>query len=212
MSIYEDLVGKSAEIAAKTFLERDGYKVLPYGVEYALRTGICVTTKQYWTLGLSEQIRRTPDFLVISPKCEYWRLLEVKYRSHWDETTRNQLKQSLADQASNWENVHVLIVLREPVGDGREPDNQIRIARTLMVDNQLCVLGSNNTVSKNWDEVGWEDFNLLKESFPECCGDKFGISRFRELADFFQNLPKRFDDEILTRQVVAEARKGIMSE
>ena len=202
--MYEDLVGKSAEMAVKTFLEMDGYKVMPYGVEYALRTGISMTQKQYVALSLPSQIRRTPDFLVLSPKCEYWRLLEVKYRSHWDENTRNQLKKSLAEQASSWGMVHVAIGLKEPFGDKAGADSQVRIGQIFMEDKQLCVLCCNDAGAKKWDDVEWGDLGLLTESFPECCGNKYAASRFRELAYYFANLPKRFDDEILTKEVMSE--------
>lgn len=204
MGMYEDLVGKSAEMAVKTFLEMDGYKVMPYGVEYALRTGISMTREQYVALSLPNQIRRTPDFLAISPKCEYWRLLEVKYRSHWDEQTRTQLKQPLMEQASSWGNVHVAIGLKEPFGGKAAPDSQIRIAQIFMEDKQLCVFCCNNSGAKKWDNVGWGDLGMLKESFPECCGNKYAVSRFRELAYYFANMPQRFDDEILSKEVFGE--------
>jgi hypothetical protein len=207
--MYEDIVGKFAELAVKTFLERDGYIVMPYGVEYALRSGGNLTHNQYKELRLPDQIRRTPDFLVISPKQQYWRLLEVKYRSHWNEQVRSDLKDALKAQASCWKEVYVLIAVKAPAADGPAPENHIRVANVLIEDGDLVVSVASEASIKRWDDVVWTDFCTITDSFPECCSDKFSHSRFRELAYYVQNFPIQFHDDILMRQVTIDAFEGL---
>ena len=96
MVLYEDKVGRISEAAIKTFLERCGYKVIPYGVEHTLCDVVAFGKKQYSQLQLIDVIRTAPDFFVLSPKCEYYRLLEIKYCNFWSETERAYLKADLA--------------------------------------------------------------------------------------------------------------------
>ncbi|MEI7728104.1 MAG: hypothetical protein WCO56_00920 [Verrucomicrobiota bacterium] len=194
-SEYTNSVGQRAEQAVKSFLEGDGYKVIPYGVEYTLKDVAALSTEAYSALHLSDVITSAPDFFVLSPSKQGWWLLEVKYRKCWCDLARDGLKKKLEMQARCWKRVVVLIAVKHPVGPDKLSTSYIRACQLCMDSGRLMAYRTNSTEGREWDAIEWDFLDPIEAVFGACCQNMAGMKRLNKLVETIKKMPEDSSDK-----------------
>ena len=195
MATYTDTVGKRAEQAVRFFLESEGYKVIPYGVEHTLKDIVALGTEAYSALRLNDVISSAPDFFVLSPKNQGYWLLEVKYRACWSNLTQSGLKEDFETQARCWKSVVSLIAVKSPVGPDGVPTSHIRVGQLFERGSKLKAHVKSTDEGKEWDEIQWDDLYPIEEVFGACCQNEAGGKRLVELVQTIRNMPEYSVDD-----------------
>jgi len=194
---YTNTVGKRAEQAVKSFLEGDGYKVIPYGVEHTLKDVVNLGPVIYSRLCLEKVVSSAPDFFVLPPQNQICQLLEVKYRSCWSDLTRSGLKEDLEPQTQCWKKVFALIAIKIPVGTDGSPSSYIRACELGIVSGKLNAVTQGNGGLKEWDEVQWDDLHPIEGVFTSCCQDDASKCRLSNLVKSIREMPEKKTDKNL---------------
>jgi hypothetical protein len=200
MATYTDTVGKRVEQAVRSFLENEGYKVIPYGVEHTLQDVVALGTEAYSALRLNDVISSAPDFFVLSPKNQGYWLLEVKYRACWGNLTQSGLKEDFETQARCWKSVVCLIAVKSPVGPDGVPTSHIRVGQLFERGSKLKAHVKSADEGKKWDDLQWDDLYPIEEVFGACCQNEAGKQRLNKLVRTIRETPEHSIDMNLLRK------------
>jgi len=190
MATYTNTVGQRTEQAVKSFLEGDGYKVIPYGVEHTLKDVVALGAA-YSKLCLDEVISSAPDFFVLSPDTQCYWLLEVKYRYCWSDLTRSGLKCYFEAQARCWKRVFAAIAVKSPVGTSGLPTSHIRACQLFTDNGKLRAYVKGIAGGKEWDDMQWDNLSPIEDVFRDCCQDEAGKHRLREFVRTIREAPDK---------------------
>jgi hypothetical protein len=191
------LKGNLAQSLFETLLEDVKYRIVPLGIEEVIREVITLDQRQYSELGLSNTLRRLPDFFVAKPEFDKTMLVEIKYRRNWTESVRDSLGKELLEQVRQWEPLYLVMFLGEKARDSETPASYLGVCRLVMRNNVMHVSwevpddisGETVTHYRPWAEITWASF-----------------SRFQ---DVFDGIAERIEDGTLTK--VVEVVKSLNS-
>lgn len=110
--------GHFTQSIAKMLFERAGYRVTRLGIEELFSEIIYLDQKQYIQLGLPENLRFLPDLLVATRDMTFARLMEVKFRLTFNESSSAALYQTLSRQFDYWSDAVCVLMVAEPVVQG----------------------------------------------------------------------------------------------
>lgn len=128
MSFASVLKGRLAERIVATLLERGGFRITRLGIEELFDEVKYLDKATYIALGLPDQLRSLPDFLVADPSVTWAKMLEVKFRRRFDDEVARDLHAALADQRVHWPQAWAIILIAEPfVEGGRFHQDYIRL-------------------------------------------------------------------------------------
>ncbi|PLA73971.1 hypothetical protein CYQ88_08380 [Hydrogenovibrio sp. SC-1] len=103
--------GQVAQSLVKTIFETGGYRVSRLGVEEVFKEVTHLEYRQYQALKLPLALRTLPDFLVATPDIDKAWLLEVKFRSNFDNDTITELHETLSKQFNYWDDAVAVILI-----------------------------------------------------------------------------------------------------
>lgn len=161
MSLLTDAKGRFAETLISSLLEYAGYRVQRLGVEEVVSEVKAAIARGEPGLQLPEQLRRAPDFLVIDPRTGKCTLLEVKFRSRFDDEVAHELHGTLSRQVALWPEMITAIVCAD-VPDERGY-NDIRAHVRLLHPADLSRLTDPDPA----DKPKWERLRMLGGFFQE---------------------------------------------
>lgn len=176
MKFENRVKGGVTQTLLKCLLDDAGYRVVPFGIEEAVRELVCLSREEYQTLDLPHVLRKMPDFFVTDKAMKKAWLVEVKFRKRWDEQTRSAIKKDMSSQFKFWLPLHLVVCVQEPVYEDKPnmPYSYIGAAELMAdQDGDLAVVSNCSGLVK-WDNVSWGDFPKIQTVFP-------GLrSRYRE--------------------------------
>jgi len=120
--------GQLTQSIAKMLFEKAGYRVTRLGIEELFSEVIHLDQKQYLELELPENLRSLPDLLIATKEMTCAKLIEVKFRSSFNEASAKGLYDILSKQFKCWPNtVCMLMISKSPINGGRFHQDYIRI-------------------------------------------------------------------------------------
>src|SRR5437867_1131672 len=144
--------GQLTQSIAKMLFERAGYRVTRLGIEELFHEVIHLDAAQYKKLGLPEPLRFLPDLLVATPEISAARLVEVKFRSRFNETSSKDLYSTLSRQFEYWPHTVCMLMIAEPLGGNRFHQDFIRTVDRGNLDYLMS-----NRWSRPWSPESGED-------------------------------------------------------
>lgn len=118
MSFASTLKGRVAERILMSLLERASLRVTPLGIETLLDEVKFLDHASYKSLGLPPALRSLPDLIVASPRLEWVRLVEVKFRRVFDLEVARELKGQLDRQRQHWPEYYAVLMIGTPRVEG----------------------------------------------------------------------------------------------
>lgn len=169
MDYVNRLKGGVSQVLVKCLLEDAGYRIVPLGVENIVREVAVLNPTQYKALQLPNELRTLPDFFVADTELTQGWLVEVKYRKHWDDATRERLGASLQEQVKIWQPLHVIIFLGNSTNESYSvPSYFIRVVRVVWdAALGLAAVGEDGSKCK-WEYVKWDKFFRVQDVFTNC--------------------------------------------
>jgi len=164
MEYTNRLKGAVTQTLLKSLLEDAGYRIVPLGIEEVIREFKVLDKKEYLSLGLPDNLRKLPDFLVTNRKVSKAYLLEVKYRRSWNQRTRKSLEQQLKIQVKVWNPLYFMLFLGEPYKQKELPIYWMRVTR-LSIRNQQLYFSNRSGVKVRWNKACWSDFSRVQDVF-----------------------------------------------
>jgi hypothetical protein len=139
-------------------LERRGYRVSRLGIEELFGEIKFIDLPKYRSLNLPPQLRTLPDLLVAAVDMSKAFLVEVKFRTRFDDTLAANLKAELDHQREHWPSSYAVVMIAEPfVKNGRFHQDCIRIVAPgnteVLVDTRLT------------PEIRWNSLQTIEAVF-----------------------------------------------
>ncbi len=180
------------QVLLRALLNDAGYRLVPLGVEEVIREAQALSSEQYREMDMPKPLRTLPDFFVANGEMTKSWLVEVKYRSRWNDQVRNHMEELLRDQVSLWNPLYLVIFLGEKARDNNTPKSSLGICRLVLENDELFILqskGDNDLVGQRssvhrlipWQSVDWGHMSRIQ--------------------DVFDGLGERFEDETLKKAV-----------
>ena len=120
--------GQITQSLVKVLFERAGYRVMRLGIEEMFSEIVHLDKDQYFQLGLPDQLRYLPDLLIASPEITTASLVEVKFRSVFNQETASDLYRVLSRQFNYWPSALCVLLIGEScLEDGRFHQDYIRV-------------------------------------------------------------------------------------
>jgi len=112
-------------------------------------------------------LRKLPDFFAANRERTKTWLIEVKFRTTWNEDVRDELGRSLRDQAQLWSPLFVILFFGDSpsVHYRDQPASWVRVAHVLLDNGELKF--HFNGGLKSWSESVWTEFDRVQDIFPE---------------------------------------------
>ena len=149
-SLVTEAKGQFAQMLASTLLEWSGYRVVRFGVEETVSEVKATLARGEPTIRLPQQLRSTPDFLVIDTVSGDSMLLEVKFRRTFDDAVARELHSCLSAQARWWPEAATMVVVADPPGlSGEQYQDFIRI----IMPDELPLLATKAPASQRWTRL-----------------------------------------------------------
>lgn len=181
MDFKNRLKGTVTQTLVKALLEDAGYRIIPLGIEEVIREVATLPRDAYLALGLSQTLRRMPDFFVAEQDLEKTWLVEVKYRKQWSEKTRASLGRQISEQVRRWGPLHLLVFLgTSTVSGDDQPVYRIGVIKTVYQDGSLFFLRhrwkhtapdlfalEEEWTPTPWNELEWKDFSRVQDEFGQ---------------------------------------------
>lgn len=173
MDFKNRLKGNTAQGLIEALLEDANYRVVPLGIEHAIREVKTLDKKVYKKLDLSNTLKKLPDFFVATPEFDKTWLVEIKYRKTWSEKVRDELEGCLTSQVKLWAPVYVVIFIGEPTRPNDTPASYLGVGKLAIDDDgDLCLVrefvnddGEYEEVCIPWDQVEWKYFSRFQDVF-----------------------------------------------
>lgn len=185
MDFDNRIKGHVTQSLVKALLEDAGYITIPLGIETVVREVISLSKCEYSELGLPNQLRTMPDFLITNKSYDKSYLLEVKYRKKWDTETIESLYSGLSEQIKHWNEFLLLIFLGNHHGDLDTPANRCAIFHLIRSsDGSLCYRSKYDDSIYEWSRAEWKHAKKLDHVFPELknCKKNLTITKCCEIA------------------------------
>jgi hypothetical protein len=159
------LKGVVTQSILKALLERGGYRVTRLEIEELFSEIKHINLQQYQSLNLPLQLRFLPDLLVAEVDMTHVFMVEVKFRSRFDEYSAHSLFDELERQRTYWEQSYAVIMIAEPfITDGQYHQDFIRVVRPqlhkVLIDNNLSL------------QQRWNSLEHLQRVFKRFNNDK----------------------------------------
>jgi len=160
------LKGVVTQSILKALLERGGYRVTRLEIEELFSEIKHIDLQQYQSLNLPLQLRFLPDLLVAEVDMTHVFMVEVKFRSRFDEYSAHSLFDELERQRKYWEQSYAVIMIAESfVTDRQYHQDFIRVVRpqmhNILIDNNLSL------------EQRWNSLEHLQRVFKRFNNDKY---------------------------------------
>lgn len=152
--------------------EDAGYHIVPLGIEEVIREVKGLSARKYLNLDLSSELRTLPDFFIADEPFEKAWLIEVKYRKHWNDASKRELKRVMEKQVKKWQPVFLVLFLGEKARDTETPASYIGIIKLTFENQLLCSrlkkrFPGELWETKPWDAIDWGTFNRFQDIFTE---------------------------------------------
>lgn len=168
MEYSSRLKGSVTQALLKSLLADAGYRVVPLGIEEAIREVTSLDKERYSALELPSVLREMPDFFVADRELKESWLVEVKFRNEWNDEVRRFLGAQLRDQVQVWSPLHVIVFLGTPAKRRDSyPSAWMGVAKLSIRDAQLVVAGESGANECRWDEIKWSSFARIQKVFPK---------------------------------------------
>ncbi|EKQ6538732.1 MULTISPECIES: hypothetical protein [Enterobacteriaceae] len=112
MNFLDRIKKEMSEGIVKAILEHHGYRVIDTGIEKVIREVSCLPQDLYLTLGFPDALRRLPDFVVMDVAQTHKNLVDVKYRSVWDNSLLFDNK--ILAQLEYYKNIILIVINSNP--------------------------------------------------------------------------------------------------
>jgi len=134
-----------------SLLERGGYRVTKLGIEELFGEIKYLDLQSYMALNLPLQLRYLPDLLVANKETNKIRMIEVKFRKRFDETSANDLFGELTNQRQYWPQSYAVIIVAEPaIPDGKFHQDYIRILEPNRTD---WLIDQKFSITRRWERL-----------------------------------------------------------
>jgi hypothetical protein len=132
-------------------LERRGYRVSRLGVEELFGEVKHIDLPKYRSLNLPPQLRTLPDLLVAAVDMSEAYLVEVKFRSRFDDKAAADLKAELDHQRKYWPTSYAVLMIGEPfIKGGRFHQDYIRVVGP---DHTESLVDGRWTAESRWSSL-----------------------------------------------------------
>jgi hypothetical protein len=187
LSLSNLLRGRLAEQVFTVLLERAGYRVTRLGIEVLFDEVKYLDREQYLALGLPDQLRTLPDFLVADPGVSWAKLIEVKFRRCFTRATAQELFATLTDQRLFWPQSYAVILVGEPFcPEDRFHQDYIRVIPPDQTARLLGPEGINIPVDeRDAMQLLWAQLPMLSTIFRFSDFGLFGEQRDDRGCEFF---------------------------
>lgn len=168
MEYSNRLKGSVTQALLKSLLADAGYRVVPLGIEEAIREVTSLDKERYSALELPSVLRKMPDFFIADR--ELWNswLVEVKFRNEWNDDVRRSLGAQLKEQVQAWSPLYVIMFLGTPAKRwDTYPSAWMGVAKLSIKDGQLVVASEAGDNEYKWDEIEWSLFARIQKVFPK---------------------------------------------
>ena len=175
--------GKITQSLLEILLEDASYRIVPLGIEEIIREVKNLSQEEYFGLGLSNTLRRIPDFFVALHDFQKSFLVDVKYRGQWDNQVRDRLNEGLKEQIRQWGPVHLVLFLGEAARPTETPASYLGVAKLVWRDDEIHIsktIAGEERLTR-FGEATWNSF-----------------SRFQNV---FDGVGDRWEEETLTRAI-----------
>lgn len=95
MTFSNRIKKEMTEGIVRAILEDAQYRVIDSGIEKVLRELSCLSSAEYAALGYPDAMSHLPDFTVMNKAQSSKQLVEVKYRTHWDESLFDEVREQV---------------------------------------------------------------------------------------------------------------------
>lgn len=166
MEYSNRLKGSVTQALLKSLLADAGYRVVPLGIEEAIREVTSLDKERYSALELPPVLRKMPDFFVADRELKYSWLVEVKFRNEWNDDVRRSLEAQLTEQVQAWSPLYVIVFLGTPAKRrDTYPSAWMGVAKLSIKDGQLVVASESGDNEYMWDEIEWSSFARIQKVF-----------------------------------------------
>lgn len=118
-----------------------------FGVEETVSEVKATLARGEPTIKLPQQLRSTPDFLVIDTGSGNSMLLEVKFRRTFDDAVAHELHSCLTAQARWWPEAVTMVVVADPPG---LPGDQYQDFIRVILPGDLWLLSAKFSAAQRW--------------------------------------------------------------
>ncbi|WP_226099515.1 hypothetical protein [Dickeya oryzae] len=112
MHFLDRIKKEMSEGIVKAILGHHGYRVIDTGIEKVIREVSCLPQDLYNTLGFPDSMRRLPDFVIMNVDQTNKILVDVKYRSTWDNSLL--FDERILTQLNYYKNITLVVVNSNP--------------------------------------------------------------------------------------------------
>ncbi len=171
MEYNNRIKGWTTQTIARVLFEDAGYLVIPYGIEEIYKE-FMKSDKRFI---VPESVKKSPDFMLITPDRGKMFLLEVKYRCHWDEKTKQSVGEELKKQVTAFGDIYFIVCVGDPYHNRprTHPENDptedyikvIKIGRH--PNNELGFYKNDEGATTHWSQFQEEDFYKIQDTFSE---------------------------------------------
>jgi hypothetical protein len=160
------LKGSVTQSLVRALLSDAGLSVVPLGIEEVIREMADLDAQRYADLGLPMQLRKMPDFFAANAdRSKSW-LIEVKFRRTWNDQTRDELLETLAEQLKCWSPIHLILFWGEtPSHFPGQPSSWIKAAKLVWEEGELWIHKTDGGKTR-WRECSWKDLDRIQDVFP----------------------------------------------
>lgn len=163
---YENrLKGSVTQALVRAMLTDAGLSVVPLGIEEVVREVAELSIDRYLALELPMRLRKLPDFFVANAdRTQSW-LVEVKFRRTWNERTREELLDTLTEQAQHWSPLYLVLFWGEtPSYYPDQPSSWLKAGKLRWRDEDLWLEAQ--TGPRLWRECSWTHLDRVQDVFP----------------------------------------------
>lgn len=166
MKFQNRLKGSVTQALIKALLTDAGLSVVPLGIEEVVRDVADLDEAQYRSLQLPTQLRTLPDFFVANAERTSTWLVEVKFRRTWNDESRDELLETLREQARHWSPLYLVLLWGEtPSNFQTYPSSWLKAGKLVWRDGDLYL--ESNDRAKLFSACDWTDFSKIQEVFPQ---------------------------------------------
>lgn len=145
--LFSDAKGQFAQSLVISLLEAAGYRVQRFGVEEVLSEVKSVSNRGEGYLDLPPALWALPDLLVLNLGTSAAGLVEVKFRTTFDDRTARELHAALGAQQRHWPGTHTVLVVADPPGwPGGRYQDYLRVIRP----DDLRALSPSTPAAEGW--------------------------------------------------------------
>lgn len=192
MKFLDRIKKEMSEGIVKAILEHHSYRVIDTGIEKVIREISCLPQDLYLTLGFPDALRRLPDFVVMDVNQTHKTMVDVKYRSTWDNSLLFDKK--VLSQLNFYKKTVLVVINSTPP----PPSGMVSHKETGAYIRCIQLKHENGTNFVRWrgNKNDWVEINNVKLQ-------NFQWFSTHYLWEVFENIPKTDEGNVIKSSVMA---------